>query len=151
LGCDYLEPIRGIGPKSAFKLLKDYGSLKKVVKHLEEKYALSFLLSFLPSRLLPLPTHDLHTGPLSFSPSSLFPEQGTDTNASALSHIDKQNAPLPPHLHPIQNRNQNRYQSRKTTKTETSLYPLPTYPPATEPETILPMTTTTTKSERIRG
>ncbi|KAF8158036.1 PIN domain-like protein [Crassisporium funariophilum] len=37
LGCDYLEPIRGVGPKSALKLIKEFGGLKGVVKHLREK------------------------------------------------------------------------------------------------------------------
>ena len=37
LGCDYLEPLKGIGPKSAYKLIKEHGSLKKVVHHLREK------------------------------------------------------------------------------------------------------------------
>ncbi|KAF4617315.1 hypothetical protein D9613_005801 [Agrocybe pediades] len=37
LGCDYLEPIKGVGPKSALKLIKEHGSLKAVVKHLREK------------------------------------------------------------------------------------------------------------------
>lgn len=37
LGCDYLEPIKGVGPKSALKLIREYGSLGKVVKHLKEK------------------------------------------------------------------------------------------------------------------
>ncbi|KAF9524260.1 PIN domain-like protein [Crepidotus variabilis] len=37
LGCDYLEPIKGVGPKSALKLLKEHGSLKEVVKHLKAK------------------------------------------------------------------------------------------------------------------
>ncbi|KAF5315053.1 hypothetical protein D9619_007339 [Psilocybe cf. subviscida] len=37
LGCDYLEPIKGVGPKSALKLLKEHGSLGKVVEHLREK------------------------------------------------------------------------------------------------------------------
>jgi len=37
LGCDYLEPIKGVGPKSALKLIKEYGTLKAVVKHLREK------------------------------------------------------------------------------------------------------------------
>ncbi len=37
LGCDYLEPIKGIGPKSALKLIKEHGSLKEVVKHLRAK------------------------------------------------------------------------------------------------------------------
>ncbi|KAH9999631.1 PIN domain-like protein [Russula compacta] len=39
LGCDYLEPIRGIGPKSALKLVREHGSLKSVVEHLREKQA----------------------------------------------------------------------------------------------------------------
>jgi flap endonuclease-1 len=38
LGCDYLEPIKGVGPKSALKLIKEYGTLKAVVKHLREKW-----------------------------------------------------------------------------------------------------------------
>jgi flap endonuclease-1 len=37
LGCDYLEPIKGVGPKSALKLIREYGGLKGVVKHLREK------------------------------------------------------------------------------------------------------------------
>ena len=39
LGCDYLEPIKGIGPKSALKLVREYGSLDKVIDHLREKCA----------------------------------------------------------------------------------------------------------------
>ena len=38
LGCDYLEPIKGIGPKSALKLVREYGGLKGIVEHLREKY-----------------------------------------------------------------------------------------------------------------
>ncbi|KAF8192169.1 flap endonuclease 1 [Pholiota molesta] len=37
LGCDYLEPIRGVGPKSALKLIKEYGDLDSVLEHLREK------------------------------------------------------------------------------------------------------------------
>ncbi|KAG1732395.1 PIN domain-like protein [Suillus paluster] len=37
LGCDYLEPIRGVGPKSALKLIREYGGLAGVVEHLREK------------------------------------------------------------------------------------------------------------------
>ncbi|CAO1623823.1 unnamed protein product [Sympodiomycopsis kandeliae] len=37
LGCDYMEPVKGIGPKTAFKLIKEYGSIEKVKEHLEEK------------------------------------------------------------------------------------------------------------------
>ncbi|KAF8879095.1 PIN domain-like protein [Gymnopilus junonius] len=36
LGCDYLEPIKGVGPKSALKLLKEHGTLRAVVKYLRE-------------------------------------------------------------------------------------------------------------------
>jgi flap endonuclease-1 len=38
LGCDYLEPIKGIGPKSALRLVREYGGLKGVVEHVREKY-----------------------------------------------------------------------------------------------------------------
>ena len=37
LGCDYLEPIRGVGPKSALKLIREYDGLQGVVEHLREK------------------------------------------------------------------------------------------------------------------
>ncbi|EKM51798.1 uncharacterized protein PHACADRAFT_102664 [Phanerochaete carnosa HHB-10118-sp] len=37
LGCDYLEPIKGVGPKSALKLIREYGGLAEVVEHLREK------------------------------------------------------------------------------------------------------------------
>ncbi|KAJ3529917.1 hypothetical protein NM688_g7785 [Phlebia brevispora] len=39
LGCDYLEPIRGVGPKSALKLVREFGSLDKVLENLREKAA----------------------------------------------------------------------------------------------------------------
>ncbi|PFH51229.1 hypothetical protein AMATHDRAFT_3227 [Amanita thiersii Skay4041] len=39
LGCDYLEPIKGMGPKTALKHLKEHGSLKNVIEHLQEKAA----------------------------------------------------------------------------------------------------------------
>ncbi|EJF63321.1 PIN domain-like protein [Dichomitus squalens LYAD-421 SS1] len=39
LGCDYLEPIKGVGPKGALKLLREHGTLGKVVAHLREKAA----------------------------------------------------------------------------------------------------------------
>jgi len=37
LGCDYLEPIKGVGPKSALKLLREHGGLGEVVEHLRER------------------------------------------------------------------------------------------------------------------
>ncbi|KAF9266670.1 PIN domain-like protein [Marasmius fiardii PR-910] len=39
LGCDYLEPIKGVGPKSALKLIREHGGLEGVVKHLRAKDA----------------------------------------------------------------------------------------------------------------
>ncbi|KAF7968955.1 hypothetical protein HWV62_28801 [Athelia sp. TMB] len=39
LGCDYLEPIRGVGPKSALKLIREHNGLAGVVEHLREKAA----------------------------------------------------------------------------------------------------------------
>lgn len=39
LGCDYLEPIKGIGPKSAYKLIREHGGLGDVIAHLREKAA----------------------------------------------------------------------------------------------------------------
>lgn len=49
-----MEPIKGIGPKSALKLLREHGSLAAVLEHLREKCAnklfnvvgLSFILFF---------------------------------------------------------------------------------------------------------
>ncbi|WVR04460.1 flap endonuclease 1 [Kwoniella sp. DSM 27419] len=39
LGCDYLEPCKGIGPKTALKLLREHGSLGEVVKFVRSKMA----------------------------------------------------------------------------------------------------------------
>ncbi|EIM81467.1 PIN domain-like protein [Stereum hirsutum FP-91666 SS1] len=39
LGCDYLEPIKGVGPKTALKLIREHGGLKEVLEHLKEKQA----------------------------------------------------------------------------------------------------------------
>lgn len=39
LGCDYLEPVKGVGPKTALKLINEHGSLKAVVKHIRAKMA----------------------------------------------------------------------------------------------------------------
>ncbi|CCD26403.1 multifunctional nuclease RAD27 NDAI_0H02290 [Naumovozyma dairenensis CBS 421] len=35
LGCDYCENIRGIGPVTAFKLIKEHGSLEKIIEFIE--------------------------------------------------------------------------------------------------------------------
>ncbi|RPD62520.1 PIN domain-like protein [Lentinus tigrinus ALCF2SS1-7] len=39
LGCDYLEPIKGIGPKTALKLIREHGTLGEVLKHLKGRVA----------------------------------------------------------------------------------------------------------------
>ncbi|KAI8986066.1 PIN domain-like protein [Trametes punicea] len=39
LGCDYLEPIKGIGPKSALKLIREHGTLGEVLAHLKQRVA----------------------------------------------------------------------------------------------------------------
>lgn len=39
LGCDYLEPTKGIGPKTALKLLREHGGLGGVVKFVRGKMA----------------------------------------------------------------------------------------------------------------
>lgn len=39
LGCDYLEPCKGIGPKTALKLLREHGGLGNVVKFVRGKMA----------------------------------------------------------------------------------------------------------------
>ncbi|SRR6266404_2962583 len=44
LGCDYLEPIKGIGPKSALKLVREFGGLAGVLEHLREKCVALFFL-----------------------------------------------------------------------------------------------------------
>ncbi|KAG5642549.1 Elongation of fatty acids protein 2 [Asterophora parasitica] len=40
LGCDYLEPIKGVGPKTALKLIREHKGLKGVVTHLRVKWVL---------------------------------------------------------------------------------------------------------------
>ncbi|KAF2027914.1 flap endonuclease 1 [Setomelanomma holmii] len=37
LGCDYLDPIKGIGPSTALKLIRDYKNLEGVVEHIQSK------------------------------------------------------------------------------------------------------------------
>lgn len=41
LGCDYLDPIKGVGPKMALNLIRDHKNLEAVVKHLESKTKLT--------------------------------------------------------------------------------------------------------------
>lgn len=39
LGCDYLEPAKGVGPKTALKLMREHGTLANVVAHIRGKMA----------------------------------------------------------------------------------------------------------------
>jgi 5'-3' exonuclease len=41
LGCDYLEPIKGVGPKTALKLIREHGGLAGVLEHLQSKQYIS--------------------------------------------------------------------------------------------------------------
>ncbi|MCV5824480.1 hypothetical protein OFN33_28880, partial [Escherichia coli] len=34
-GCDYCDTIRGIGPKKAYKLIKDYKNIEGVLQHIK--------------------------------------------------------------------------------------------------------------------
>lgn len=35
-GCDYLEPIKGVGPKTALKMVKEYESMEDILAHLRK-------------------------------------------------------------------------------------------------------------------
>lgn len=37
LGCDYTDSIRGVGPKTALKLVKEHGNIETILKHLDRK------------------------------------------------------------------------------------------------------------------
>jgi 5'-3' exonuclease len=46
LGCDYLEPIKGVGPKTALKMIKEHGGMAGVLEHLQAKYVFLHSLPF---------------------------------------------------------------------------------------------------------
>lgn len=54
LGCDYLDPVKGIGPKNAHALIKEHKTLEKVVEHIEKtsKYTLPEDWPYQEARLL---------------------------------------------------------------------------------------------------
>jgi len=54
LGCDYVDPIKGIGPSTALKLIREHGTLENVVEHFEtsKKYTVPEDWPFADARLL---------------------------------------------------------------------------------------------------
>ena len=54
LGCDYVDPVKGIGPKVALSLIKEHKTLENVVEHLEKggKYTLPDDWPYKEARLL---------------------------------------------------------------------------------------------------
>ncbi|KAF2102121.1 flap endonuclease 1 [Rhizodiscina lignyota] len=54
LGCDYVDPIKGIGPSTALKLIRDYKNLEGVVKFMESssKYTIPSDWPYADARLL---------------------------------------------------------------------------------------------------
>jgi len=54
LGCDYLDPIKGVGPSTALKLIRDHKDLEGVVKHFQSgtKYQVPEDWPFADARLL---------------------------------------------------------------------------------------------------
>lgn len=55
LGCDYLDPIKGIGPSTALKLIRDHKDLEGVVEHIkndQKKLTLPEDWPFADARLL---------------------------------------------------------------------------------------------------
>ena len=37
LGCDYCDSIRGVGPKTALKLIREHGNIETILKHIDRK------------------------------------------------------------------------------------------------------------------
>ncbi|KAK3208025.1 hypothetical protein GRF29_96g1192639 [Pseudopithomyces chartarum] len=54
LGCDYVDPIKGVGPSTALKLIREHGTLEKVVEHMKAntKYTIPDDWPFADARLL---------------------------------------------------------------------------------------------------
>ncbi|KAF2147205.1 uncharacterized protein K452DRAFT_354652 [Aplosporella prunicola CBS 121167] len=54
LGCDYVDPVKGIGPSTALKLIREHKDLEGVVKHFEtsKKYTLPEDWPYQDARLL---------------------------------------------------------------------------------------------------
>ena len=53
LGCDYCDSIKGIGPKKAFELIKQHGSIEKILKNIDtEKYKVPEPFPFVEARRL---------------------------------------------------------------------------------------------------
>lgn len=52
LGCDYCDKIRGIGPKSALKLIQEKKTIEEILKNLDKKYTVPEGFMFKEARRL---------------------------------------------------------------------------------------------------
>lgn len=53
LGCDYTNSIKGVGPKRAIELIKNYRSLDKVIENIDtKKYSIPEDWNYKAARLL---------------------------------------------------------------------------------------------------
>lgn len=52
LGCDYCDKIRGVGPKSAYKLITEHKSIEALLKNLDKKYTVPENFMFAEARRL---------------------------------------------------------------------------------------------------
>ena len=54
-GCDYVKSIEGLGPNTAYKLIKDYKNIEAILKHLESVNAEKVKEGKNPKYVLPPP------------------------------------------------------------------------------------------------
>lgn len=50
-GCDYCSTIKGIGPKTALKLIRQYATLEKVIEHLKKEKKYDIPVDWMPIRV----------------------------------------------------------------------------------------------------
>ena len=77
LGCDYCDTIRGVGPKTALKLIREHGSIERIVQHIDgKKYTV-------PDSWLPPPKHDVVVGAVVNGKSAKTEDDDDDDVASS--------------------------------------------------------------------
>jgi flap endonuclease-1 len=71
LGCDYCDTIRGVGPKTALKLLREHGSIEGILEKIDrQKYTVPE--SWCPSSTSEDSDRDEESPPLNDGPDSVF-------------------------------------------------------------------------------